>query len=227
MTDSQQTLPANFAHTDPLAAGQNDGALTSAFAEDLRDSTCIHNGGAMDPYELSRIERLSKIFDGFADHVTLWTDVETGVVVCCLDPVNIIDGNENVFVSVRHENPFRVFRVRREEVLKPREHRLPLLRVIQRRAGCDALFDARQRRLKARQLDGFGQVIQCVDLESLNGILVVRGHEDRRRSPLSVDLFHDFEPAPDGHLNIQEEHIKCGVVERGDDIFAIAAFGGD
>ena len=73
----------------------------------------------------------------------------------------------------------------------------------------DAMLQrALQRRFQPGAVEGFQQVIDRVHLESFEGKLVIRRHEDNRRQRRR-QLCHDAEPVQFRHLHIKKHHVGC------------------
>src|ERR1700733_16301582 len=82
----EQVLPAGLAHLEPLAIGENDGSFVLAFPDDLLQVLHVDDDGAMDAYEFLRIKRARELFDGFAQHEVLGSDMQARIVVRSFDP---------------------------------------------------------------------------------------------------------------------------------------------
>src|SRR5579862_1563335 len=91
----------------------------------------------------------------------------------------------------------------------------------------DSLLYALKSGAESFGLDGLGQVVECVNVEGLEGIVIVRGYKYGDGHICYADLLDDFEAAAAGHLDVEEEHIESAVFESGDYFPAGAALSGD
>ena len=80
-----------------------------------------------------------------------------------------------------------------------------------------------QRLLEAVAAERLQQVVEGVDLEGLEGVLVVGGHEDHRRHLLGADLLDHAEAVAGRHLHVEEHQIGLLVLDRVDRLLAVGA----
>ena len=89
--NSEQVLPTDFAHLQAMPVGEENPAFVATFAQDLSHVVDVDDDGAMDADEFLRIERIGKLFNRFAQHEFFRSDMQAGVVVRRLDPINLGD----------------------------------------------------------------------------------------------------------------------------------------
>ena len=80
---------------------------------------------------------------------------------------------------------------------------------------------------QARLLDRFEQVVEGLLLESLQGILVVRGDEDHVRHPRGFDHAEQSEAVDQRHLDVEKEQVEGLAVQQPERLDGIGAAGGD
>ena len=102
-------MPAGFAHSDPISTRKKHPALVPPFTEDLVYAFDVHDRGAMDLDKFSGIESFSELLDGFAQHQVLLTDMQAGVVVGSLYPLDIVDIDEGILYSSGYNQALRIF----------------------------------------------------------------------------------------------------------------------
>jgi len=65
---------------------------------------------------------------------------------------------------------------------------------------------ARHSLVEALTAERLEQVVEGVNLERLQRVLVIRGHEDRQRHGIA-ELGNDFEPVQIGHLQVEQNEV--------------------
>jgi hypothetical protein len=69
------------------------------------------------------------------------------------------------------------------------------------------------------------QIVDRVHFEGLDGIAIVRGHEDHRRHVLGADGTQHTEAVQLGHLHVQEHQVGPPFADQAHGLGAIARFG--
>ena len=63
----------------------------------------------MNAHKLVLIQRISQLFDRFAQQKAFGADVQTRVIISCLDSFNIVDADKRILFPVVNEEPFGIF----------------------------------------------------------------------------------------------------------------------
>ena len=84
---------------------------------------------------------------------------------------------------------------------------------------------ARQSGGEAGGHDGLQKVVERVDLEGLDGVLVVGGGEDHLGQ--FFEAFQQFEAGHAGHLDVEEEKVGRELRDHRERFLAVARFAGD
>ena len=87
----------------------------------------------------------------------------------------------------------------------------------------DLLACALQRLAEALAIERLEDVVERADLEGLERVLIVGGHEDDEWHPLAADGLDHVEAVHLRHLHVEEDQIGRVVLNRGDGLFAVAA----
>ena len=165
----------------------------------------VHDHGAVRAEELVAADIMLELGERAADQVHRIAHVQAGVIIRCLDPVDLGDREE--------QHPARALD---DESL----HRL----VSRRRIVRDLLLGPAERALEARVIEGLQQVIERPSLEGAQRVLVVRGHEDYRRQKVAAQLLEHVEAVAFGHLHIEEHEVGLRLADDRDRIKPAAAF---
>src|SRR6185437_5055749 len=84
-----------------------------------------------------------------------------------------------------------------------------------------------QRLSKPLRLDRLEEIVDRVDVEGLDGVLVVRGDEDDGRQPIGRDGVEHLEAVEVGHLHVEEYKVGAVLEDRFDRFAASAALTND
>jgi hypothetical protein len=90
-----------------------------------------------------------------------------------------------------------------------------------------SLSGAGQCLLQAHRLNGFQQIVHCVDLKRFDGVLIVRRHEDQGQSwgPTIEQSTCHLKASQAGHLDIEENQRWLVMLNGGEGFQAVAGLG--
>ena len=161
--------------------------------------------------------------------------MQSHVVASGLDPVDLLGTEEEDAAARLHDQAVRVAVTLPlapqifEEGEESCVDRLPRLPHVASGAG--------ESLLESRFVEGLQQEVQRMDLECLEGVIVVRGDEHdggrpsavrcRRGRIAALERFDDIEAIDFGHLDVEEDEIGILVVDGAECFGSVGAFGDD
>jgi hypothetical protein len=98
-----QFLTACLAHPELLSIGKDNEAICRSFPVNFAYSVQIDYRRPMNANELTWIELTAQIGNGFAQHQSAAIRVKTAVIFSCLDPVDRLNRDKNLFRAILHE----------------------------------------------------------------------------------------------------------------------------
>ncbi len=104
----QQSLPPDFTHLQPPSIGQHHPSFTAASAKNLLYLPEIHDRRTVDTNELTRVQRLRKLFDCLAKHQALRTHVQARVIIGGFNPFDIVHVDYGIFGPVGYDNSLEI-----------------------------------------------------------------------------------------------------------------------
>jgi hypothetical protein len=146
------------------------------------DTIEIHNGRTVNPAKSRLIKVLSKVRHAASNEVRPWSNVQTGVVVRSLDPIDLGDFQEQNLSGTLDD---KAVHLSRKIFAKP-----------------DTFLGTVQSLAKSRVAEGFQQIIKRAGFESAQRVLIVRCHEDESGWLVSAKQFQHVEPVAFRHLNV-------------------------
>ena len=95
-----------------------------------------------------------------------------------------------------------------------------------RRVWCETAFSFLERLRQARLIERLEQVVDCVDLECLDGVAIESGGEDDLRQPrfaVGEYLFEHRKAVEAGHLYVEEKYVRLVCADEIDGLNTVAA----
>src|SRR5262249_24607409 len=205
-----------------LAVAQGDHELSVVARLQFFDLADIHYQRPVDTNELGGIKLVRHASDRFAKQVRILPgNVQTNVIRGCLDPVDLIELNENHSAAGLDDQP--IFGMRLSCGMKQVGEI-----VIERAFGRfhDFRLGAFQRSMQTILIKWLQQIIKRLRLEGLKGIAVVRSGKDHDRH-LARNAANDVEAIAAFQLDVEQEQIWTMAAHGVQGVFHAGAFGND
>src|SRR5260221_12431404 len=94
-----EVLAAAAAQLEALAAGEHQGAVAAEKWMDFAHAIDVHDGGAVDPEELARVELGLDLVHRLSEKMCCRSNVQRDVVVRRLDPVDLCGVDDHALVT--------------------------------------------------------------------------------------------------------------------------------
>src|ERR1700722_21002391 len=102
-------------------------APTLSFPKNLPHAVDVHDRGTMNPNKLLRIKRAGKLLDRLPDQIALRADMQARIIAVCFNPLNLIDGDEDILCAVGYKDALRMCPWNQRAIAESGDHRLHLL----------------------------------------------------------------------------------------------------
>jgi pimeloyl-ACP methyl ester carboxylesterase len=173
--------------------------VATAGALEAADAGARHEAVAVDAHEGMRGLRTAEFAleadERLLDQVLALTRAHRDVLLFGAQKKDVAHGHEHDAVALGDRKVFaRGSRGAREAFSR-------------RRAGAGGLLESRGKPRRAHRLE---EIVERVELEGLDGMLVVRGDEDHGRRVLEIrEMAREFEPVHARHADVEEQHLRA------------------